>query len=48
MLIGGRVVAGLGTAGMLNGALLIIAECAPMQRRPSMDQRIPEYVRVSS
>lgn len=36
MLIGGRVIAGLGTSGILNGALLIVAECAPMQRRPSM------------
>ena len=35
MLIGGRVIAGLGTSGILNGALLIVAECTPMQRRPS-------------
>ncbi|KAL6713713.1 hypothetical protein ACLMJK_008205 [Lecanora helva] len=35
MLIVGRVIAGLGTSGILNGALLIVAECAPMQRRPS-------------
>ena len=48
MLIGGRVIAGLGTSGMLNGALLIVAECAPMQRRPSMDQHLPEYVQLSS
>ena len=34
MLIGGRVVAGLGTSGILNGAMLIVAECAPMQKRP--------------
>ncbi|KAL8706038.1 MAG: hypothetical protein Q9201_000860 [Fulgogasparrea decipioides] len=36
MLIGGRVIAGLGTSGILNGALLIVAECAPMQRRPTL------------
>jgi len=36
MLIGGRVIAGLGTSGILNGAMLIIAECAPMQRRPTL------------
>lgn len=36
MLIVGRVIAGLGTSGILNGALLIIAECAPMQRRPTL------------
>lgn len=35
MLIVGRAIAGLGTSGILNGALLIVAECAPMQRRPS-------------
>ncbi|OQV07341.1 hypothetical protein CLAIMM_11792 [Cladophialophora immunda] len=36
MLIGGRVVAGLGTSGVLNGIMLIVAECAPMQRRPTL------------
>ncbi|KAI4249995.1 MAG: hypothetical protein LQ352_005454 [Teloschistes flavicans] len=36
MLIGGRVVAGLGTSGIVNGALLIVAECAPMHRRPTL------------
>ncbi|TVY62266.1 Efflux pump mlcE [Lachnellula suecica] len=34
MLIGGRVVAGAGASGMLNGAMIIITECAPMERRP--------------
>lgn len=46
LLIVGRVIAGLGTSGMLNGAMLIVAECAPMERRPSMNQCLPdEYVR---
>ncbi|KAJ4302891.1 hypothetical protein N0V90_001782 [Kalmusia sp. IMI 367209] len=36
MLIVGRVIAGLGTSGILNGALLIIAECAPMHKRPTL------------
>ncbi|KAF1974319.1 putative MFS multidrug transporter [Bimuria novae-zelandiae CBS 107.79] len=36
MLIVGRVIAGLGTSGILNGALLIISECAPMHRRPTL------------
>lgn len=36
MLIAGRVIAGLGTSGILSGALLIIAECIPMQKRPTM------------
>ncbi|PQE20977.1 MFS multidrug transporter protein [Rutstroemia sp. NJR-2017a BBW] len=35
MLIGGRVVAGAGASGMFNGSLIIISECAPMERRPS-------------
>jgi predicted MFS family arabinose efflux permease len=36
MLIVGRVIAGMGSSGILNGALLIISECVPMQKRPSM------------
>ncbi|KAJ5641800.1 hypothetical protein N7490_005800 [Penicillium lividum] len=35
ILIVGRVIAGVGTSGILNGALLIIAECVPMHRRPT-------------
>ena len=34
MLIGGRVVAGAGGAGIVNGALSIIAHMAPIEKRP--------------
>ncbi len=36
MFIVGRAVAGMGTSGMLNGALTIIAGCVPMAKRPSV------------
>jgi hypothetical protein len=36
MLIVGRAVAGLGTAGLLNGGLTIVANSVPMERRPGM------------
>ncbi|KAI9646521.1 hypothetical protein NHQ30_004514 [Ciborinia camelliae] len=36
MLIGGRVLAGVGASGMFNGSLIIISECAPMERRPTL------------
>ncbi|KAF5871055.1 putative mfs multidrug transporter protein [Botrytis fragariae] len=36
MLIGGRVVAGAGASGMFNGSLIIIAESAPMEKRPTL------------
>jgi MFS family permease len=34
MLIVGRTVAGMGTAGLSNGALTIIAACIPLEKRP--------------
>ena len=34
MLIVGRAVAGLGTSGLINGALTIVAACLPIQKRP--------------
>ena len=34
MLILGRAVAGLGTSGIQNGALTIIAQCVPLHKRP--------------
>lgn len=34
MLIVGRAVAGMGSAGLTNGALTIIAACVPLQKRP--------------
>lgn len=34
MLIVSRAVAGLGSAGLMNGALTIIAACVPLRRRP--------------
>ena len=36
MLIVGRAVAGMGSAGLVNGALTIIAGCVPMPKRPAM------------
>lgn len=36
ILIIGRAVAGMGTSGIVNGALVIIAQCVPMEKRPSM------------
>lgn len=36
MLIIGRTVAGIGGSGIQNGALIIIAECAPMPKRPAL------------
>ncbi|KAK2595089.1 hypothetical protein QQS21_007174 [Conoideocrella luteorostrata] len=36
MLIVGRAVAGFGAAGIINGALTIIACCAPVEKRPSL------------
>jgi MFS family permease len=43
MLIVGRAVAGMGGAGITNGALTIIALCVPMQKRPSMSDPRPVY-----
>lgn len=34
MLIVGRVVAGLGAAGISNGAITIMSSCVPMEKRP--------------
>lgn len=36
MLIVGRAVSGMGTSGMINGALTIIAGAVPMHKRPGM------------
>ncbi|KJZ69763.1 hypothetical protein HIM_10846 [Hirsutella minnesotensis 3608] len=36
MLIAGRVVAGLGAAGIINGAITIVSSCAPLEKRPSL------------
>lgn len=36
MFILGRAVSGLGTSGLLNGALTIIAAAVPMQQRPAL------------
>jgi len=36
MLIVGRVVAGAGMSGLMNGALTIIAGAAPLQRRAAL------------
>ncbi|KAI1160772.1 major facilitator superfamily domain-containing protein [Nemania serpens] len=36
MLIGGRVVAGVGGSGLLNGAITIISASVPFERRPAL------------
>jgi len=36
MLIVGRAVAGLGAAGIINGAITIISSCAPLSKRPAL------------
>jgi MFS family permease len=36
MLIVGRAIAGLGAAGIIVGAITIIAGCAPLERRPAL------------
>ena len=36
MLIVGRTIAGIGTSGLLNGAMVIVAECVPLEKRPSI------------
>lgn len=35
MLIIGRAVAGMGAAGIINGAITIVSSCAPLEKRPS-------------
>lgn len=34
MLIIGRAIAGLGAAGIINGAITIVSSCAPLEKRP--------------
>ena len=34
MLIVGRAVAGMGASGLANGAITIVAACAPLEKRP--------------
>jgi len=34
MLIGGRAIAGLGGSGLMNGALAIIMNATPLEKRP--------------
>jgi predicted MFS family arabinose efflux permease len=34
MLIVGRAVAGMGSSGLMNGALTIVAACVPLDKRP--------------
>ncbi|GAB1314339.1 hypothetical protein MFIFM68171_04549 [Madurella fahalii] len=36
MLIIGRAVAGMGAAGIINGAITIVSSCAPLERRPAL------------
>lgn len=36
MLIVGRAVAGMGTAGLQNGAFTIISACVPLHKRPAL------------
>ena len=41
MLIVGRAVAGLGGAGLSNGAMTILSACTPIEKRASMKYIIP-------
>lgn len=34
MFIGGRVIAGLGSAGIMNGAMILIAGAVALEKRP--------------
>ena len=34
MLIVGRAIAGMGGAGLMNGAMTILSACVPLQKRP--------------
>ena len=34
MLIIGRAIAGLGAAGIINGAITIVSSCTPLEKRP--------------
>jgi len=34
MLIIGRAIAGLGAAGIINGAITVVSSCAPLEKRP--------------
>lgn len=43
MLIAGRAVAGLGGAGLRNGALTIMSETIPLQERP---REFPLYISI--
>ena len=36
MLIGGRAVQGVGSAGMINGVFAVIAAAAPAEQKPSL------------
>ncbi|KAK6955838.1 hypothetical protein Daesc_003482 [Daldinia eschscholtzii] len=36
MLIVGRAVAGLGAAGIINGAITIVSSCTPLEKRPAL------------
>jgi MFS family permease len=40
MLIIGRMVAGMGASGIMNGALTVLAAAAPKQKRPGQFFRI--------
>ena len=41
MLIVGRAIAGMGGSGLANGALTIIAACAPLAKRPGRQSHRP-------
>ncbi|CAG8955746.1 hypothetical protein HYFRA_00011012 [Hymenoscyphus fraxineus] len=36
MLIIGRAIAGLGAAGIINGAITVVSSCAPLDKRPAL------------
>ena len=42
MLIVGRAIAGLGAAGIINGAIMIISGCVPLEKRPGESSKSRE------
>jgi MFS family permease len=45
MLIVGRAIAGMGGAGMMNGAFTILSACAPAKQQPGKNLYICFFIR---
>lgn len=46
MLIVGRAVAGMGSSGIVNGALTIVATCVPMHKRPTYTGMVIGFAQI--